>query len=566
MELNSIDLFGDDVTSFNVFPHQYDGIRYLQYIESQLLNPKEFKGAILGDSMGLGKTRQIIGLCEVCRVPLTLIVSTTSTQYAWYREALNTAQNCNIFTSDNKGFKTITYNDDLIEIGKNSILNPNSPKKSGIVIITTGQLGVKQNLDFLFKFEWDRICVDEGHLLRNGTKLNIYGILDSIPQPNQNGNRIGSRFAITGTPISNETNDIMNIFRWIDLNNIINDKNQMIKKYLFRRNGDQIIPGLKKIMNYPNEEPLFHYKEINIPDTKLSQYLQGLTNSQMKEAFVNYHNQILNDEKAFYIVFSNFVHYSDKEILAKKTCFHVALSCPYLDENNNNLINGYSYNGEKSSKTDKILEILGEYPDNYVIFYNFKGISDHLTKKIKSKLSQYTISIINGDTTTKDRDNILIQNKKLIESGGKSILFSSIKATSEGLNYQIYNKLMILDQDWNPQQENQAIHRVYRIGQKKRVEIYRFSVQPFIAGKDENGEDIIIAIDQRIEEIKSIKNPLAKVIENENASFFFKRLYLPMNGKIQPATYYGDEFEFRARGSYDGPDSIGPELLETYPL
>lgn len=50
----------------------------------------------------------------------------------------------------------------------------------------------------------------------------------------------------------------------------------------------------------------------------------------------------------------------------------------------------------------------------------------------------------------------------------------SLKAGGVGLNLMAANHLFLMDVHWNPQMEAQASDRVYRVGQKKQVNIYKF--------------------------------------------------------------------------------------------
>lgn len=60
------------------------------------------------------------------------------------------------------------------------------------------------------------------------------------------------------------------------------------------------------------------------------------------------------------------------------------------------------------------------------------------------------------------------------------ILLLSLTAGGVGLNLVGANYLMLVDIHWNPQLEAQACDRIYRVGQKKPVYIYRlvFFVMP----------------------------------------------------------------------------------------
>ena len=47
------------------------------------------------------------------------------------------------------------------------------------------------------------------------------------------------------------------------------------------------------------------------------------------------------------------------------------------------------------------------------------------------------------------------------------------KVGGQGLNLTGADRAIILDPDWNPANDNQAVDRIFRIGQKKDVIVYR---------------------------------------------------------------------------------------------
>ena len=50
----------------------------------------------------------------------------------------------------------------------------------------------------------------------------------------------------------------------------------------------------------------------------------------------------------------------------------------------------------------------------------------------------------------------------------------TVQISGVGLNLVGADRAIIVDPDWNPANDNQAIDRVHRIGQKKDVIVYRF--------------------------------------------------------------------------------------------
>jgi len=54
------------------------------------------------------------------------------------------------------------------------------------------------------------------------------------------------------------------------------------------------------------------------------------------------------------------------------------------------------------------------------------------------------------------------------------VILVSTKAGAVALSLTAANHVFLLDPWWNPQIDRQAIDRVYRLGQKKEVYVYRF--------------------------------------------------------------------------------------------
>jgi len=75
-----------------------------------------------------------------------------------------------------------------------------------------------------------------------------------------------------------------------------------------------------------------------------------------------------------------------------------------------------------------------------------------------------------GGLSRKKRDDIVQE----FQEGENPFMIVSLKAGGVGLNLTAANHVIHYDLWWNPAVENQATDRVFRIGQTKNVNVYRF--------------------------------------------------------------------------------------------
>jgi SNF2 family DNA or RNA helicase len=82
------------------------------------------------------------------------------------------------------------------------------------------------------------------------------------------------------------------------------------------------------------------------------------------------------------------------------------------------------------------------------------------------------VLFLHGGATKKQRDRMVDRFQE--EENGPHIFVLSLKAGGTGLNLTRANHVFHYDRWWNPAVEDQATDRVYRIGQKKNVQIHKF--------------------------------------------------------------------------------------------
>ena len=303
--------------------------------------------------------------------------------------------------------------------------------------------------------EYDRVICDEAHYFRN-KKSKTFKSLDALISK--------IRWGLTGTPIQNYKSDLFSIFKFLRKHESLE---RCVIKYMLRRTTK----GLK----------------FNLP--KLNHSIK----------FIGVHNQELFDM----IENNEYMHHLEKVIRLKQACIipHQTLKSIGVkyskddddddDDDTCESFDVHKIDKLKLLKLNKVVrDVSSNVGDKTIIFSYFRNEIRYLHNKLKDKLN---IDYIDGSTPPSKRADI-------IDSKEYDSLIIQINAGGTGLNLQHYNKVIFTGPQWNPTLEQQAIARVYRIGQIKDVYVKRY-----IIGKIDE-----YSIEKRILKIQKEKLELIK--------------------------------------------------------
>jgi superfamily II DNA or RNA helicase len=143
----------------------------------------------------------------------------------------------------------------------------------------------------------------------------------------------------------------------------------------------------------------------------------------------------------------------------------------------------------------KLLSLIGRLGEAFdggskvVVFSQFVKFLRRARLAVKSEFPHIPQMELTGSTL--DREQPV---RRFREAEGAAVFFVSLRAGGTGLNLQTADYVFLLDPWWNPAVEAQAIDRVHRIGQKKRVIVYRMITKG--------------TIEERIERLKREKGKL----------------------------------------------------------
>ncbi|MGB0184297.1 MAG: DEAD/DEAH box helicase [Opitutales bacterium] len=124
-----------------------------------------------------------------------------------------------------------------------------------------------------------------------------------------------------------------------------------------------------------------------------------------------------------------------------------------------------------------------------VVFSQFVQLLRRLKPVLKKTFPKVALLELTGNT--KDRQKPV---REFQESEGPSVILVSLRAGGTGITLNAADYCFLLDPWWNPAVENQAVDRIHRIGQTRRVFVYRMITQG--------------TVEARIQQLKSEKRML----------------------------------------------------------
>lgn len=168
----------------------------------------------------------------------------------------------------------------------------------------------------------------------------------------------------------------------------------------------------------------------------------------------------------------------DRSIKSTKICIHPSLVNMVTDDAHNNELawKDCEVDPNSSAKMMFVLDLLQLATPQQEKVLLFSQLLDpfQLLEKMLKKLWGWCfnkeILKIEGQTSLEERESVI---DRFNQDPKTRILFASIKTCGEGVSLIGASRIVLLDVQWNPMVSRQAISRAFRIGQKRKVFVYR---------------------------------------------------------------------------------------------
>lgn len=422
-------------------------------------------GGILADDMGLGKTIQILSIILDYTIHAneprhtSIVVSPSSLTLNWYNEAQKFAKN----------LKVLVINGEADE-RKRKI---ESLKEYDLIItsydLLKRDIDIYKELDYQFKY----IVADEAQYIKNNNTKNAKAIKLI---------KADTRYALTGTPIENSLNELWSIFDFIMPGYLFTYKKfkQNYELPIVRENDEQVLTKLKMLI-----EPFVLRRTKKEVLKELPDKATSIVNNEMVEEqekiYLSYLAQA-RDELNEEIEEKGFEQTRIK-ILALLTRLRQICCHPSLFISN--------YKGE-SGKLNQCIELVKdgiESGHKILLFSGYTSMFEIIEKELNKNNIHYLK--LTGKTKVNDRLKLIDQFN---QDDDIKVFLISLKAGGTGINLTSADMVIHYDPWWNLSVENQATDRTHRIGQTKKVQVYKLITKNSI-------EEKIYALQQRKEEL-----------------------------------------------------------------
>ncbi|XP_036394006.1 chromodomain-helicase-DNA-binding protein 4 isoform X5 [Megalops cyprinoides] len=455
-----------DSTGGTLHPYQLEGLNWLRFSWAQGTD------TILADEMGLGKTVQtavfLYSLYKEGHSKGPFLVSAPlSTIINWEREFEMWAPDMYVVTyvgdKDSRAVireNEFSFEDNAIRGGKKASKMKKEASVKFHVLLTSYEL-ITIDMAILGSINWACLVVDEAHRLKNN-QSKFFRVLNNYP--------LQHKLLLTGTPLQNNLEELFHLLNFLtperfnNLEGFLEEFADIAKEDQIKKLHDMLGPHMLRRLkadvfkNMPSKTELIVRVELSPMQKKYYKFI--LTRNF----------EALNTRGG-----GNQVSLLNVVMDLKKCCNHpylfpaAAMEAPKMP-------NGM-YDGSALTKAagkllllQKMLKKLKEGGHRVLIFSQMTKMLDLLEDFLENE--GYKYERIDGGVTGTMRQEAI---DRFNAPGALQFVFLlSTRAGGLGINLATADTVIIYDSDWNPHNDIQAFSRAHRIGQNKKVMIYRF--------------------------------------------------------------------------------------------
>ncbi len=417
------------------------------------------RGGVLADDMGLGKTFQTIGLMLNGETGLrTLIVCPPALVAGWRAEL----EACGFFVAT------------LFDGCGDWIPVPVGWKGPVVSLLTYPRVCMYyKSLLRSGTGRFDRIILDEGHVIRNGvdTARGLACFLMAKPAKR--------RWILSATPVQNGYKDWIHLCQWLGVRAKRAEYALAAEEIMLRRTMDELrLEGGMSATDLP-PAPEFIVRDLSIPDVAVA---KG-TDSEYEyfHRLCDQLDDVLDDRDVsalvkleLYMRIQQFLVHPQVYVESRREALGGAFPRGF---------HGHPRPGRgdwTGSATKWAACVEGDMADSIragdgcIVFCQFRREMDRVAEA--ARVMGATVWSVRGGMSAVEIGEAVEGGRLAVAEGKAVVMVVQIVSGGVGLNLQFCNRVLFLSQHWNPAVVHQAVGRAVRIGQKEVVRVYMYRV------------------------------------------------------------------------------------------
>ena len=435
----------------HLYPFQAAGVRFLAH----------GKGVLMADEMGTGKTVQALPAIDLENAYPALVVCPNSLKHNWAKEvgmwckrddrvvsfviegnAKRRRQDIDLARELSKSGAPV-----VVIINYEALRLHSKQAPFGNTVLSDKEKAEKE----LNEIAWQSVVVDEAHRIKSPKASQtraVWGVSETARY----------RFALTGTPIVNNPDDLWSIMRFVA-------PDEYPSRQRFRDRYCLVRPGWHGGLENLGlrDDVRSEFDVLNRPRFIRRTKSEVLPELPEKIVTTQYLPMTKEQQKAY----GQMVEYmmadiddrvlvtSDPLVLVGKLRF-IASAMPVLNDNGDIVALG-----GPSNKLGAIQDILDETQDALVVYSQSRKLIEFFARELDD-----TVSVTGGMTPAQRQDSI-----DRFQGGDASVFLATTGAGAEGLTLTRSNRLVVAWEDWSNVANKQAHDRIHRIGQERGVEV-----------------------------------------------------------------------------------------------
>jgi hypothetical protein len=447
-------------------PYQLEGFRWLAFLYEHGL------GGVLADDMGLGKTLQTLALfahvreqqgreqqgreqqrrqaadggqdspAASARAPF-LVVAPTSVVSNWASEAARFTPGLRVHT--------------VTETEAKSRGGLREAAAEADVVVTSYALFRLDFAEYSAR-PWAALVLDEAQYVKNPQSQAHRCAVDL---------EVPVTIAITGTPLENGLMDLWALFRIVApglLSTSVRFSDDWLKP-IATGERPELLQALRRRIR-----PLMLRRTKEVVAPELPEKQEQVLRVDLAPAHRELYDAFLQRERLKLLDLIDDLDRNRFIVFRSLTLLRMlALDAVLIDP---------AYDDVPSAKLDQLLDELDDVVAGGHRALVFSQFTSFLSR-VADRLAERGLAHEYLDGSTRRRGEVIDR----FRSGGSPVFLISLKAGGVGLNLTEADYVFVLDPWWNPAAESQAVDRTHRIGQTKRVMVYRMIANDTIEEK-----------------------------------------------------------------------------------